>query len=284
MDVSIITPSRNSERYIEHNLKSVHLGQEGDFSLEHIIIDGNSTDRTIEIINSFKEEHDANIKLIQGKDKNMYDAINKGMKLMKGDIWACLNTDDLYYPDTIKTALNEFSLDHELEVVYGYPDMIDDKGNFIHTLYLPEFNLDFLVLRGYCLTILQPASFLKRNVIDKVGYFDINYNYASDYDYFIRVGASCKMKRVEKSFTQFREHPDAITHNENTRGIQTEESNYISHKYMKEYGIKSRSLLYDNLCLYKYQLKPANFPYTCKRIKEMTDIKVLKWFLKERIL
>ena len=214
----------------------------------------------------------------------MYDAINKGMKEVKGDIWACLNTDDLYYPDTIATVLDEFDSDQELEVVYGYPDMVDENGNFIHTLYLPEFNLDFLVLRGYCLTILQPASFLKRNVIDKVGYFDIDYNYASDYDYFIRIGATCKIKLVKKSFTQFREHPDAITHNKSTRCIQTEESNQISQKYKEKYGIKSRSLLYDNLCLYKRQLKPVNFPYACNRIREMTNIEVLKWFLKERIL
>jgi glycosyltransferase involved in cell wall biosynthesis len=284
MHVSIITPSRNSEKYIENNLKSIHLEQKGDFSLEQIIVDANSTDKTVEIIKSFQEEHQANIKLIQGKDKNMYDAINKGMKAMKGDIWACLNTDDLYYPNTIQTAINEFNSNPELEVVYGYPDMIDVNGNFIHTLYLPKFNLDFLVHRGYCLTILQPASFLRKTVIDKIGFFDIDYNYASDYDYFIRVGANCKMKLIKKSFTQFREHPDAITCNMNTRSVQTEESDAISQKYMKKYGIDSRSIFYDNICLYALQLKPANFPYAYNKIKKVTSAGEWKCFLKERIL
>jgi len=284
MKISIITPSRNSEKYIENNLKSVHLQQNGDFSIEQIIVDGNSTDRTIEIIESFKKQHNANITIIQGKDKNMYDAINKGLKAMTGDVWACLNTDDLYYPGIVSLVAKEFNRSPDVDVVYGYPDMIDENGKFIHTLYLPKFNLDFLVLRGYCLTILQPASFLRRRVVDKIGYFDINYNYASDYDYFIRVGAGCKLKRVHKSFTQFREHPDAITCNEKTRSVQWDESVGISKKYMDEFGIKPRSLLYDNLKLYLTQLKLKNLKYAIERIYGLTESNSWSIFLKERIM
>lgn len=284
MKISIITPSRNSEKYIENNLKSVHLQQNGDFSIEQIIVDGNSTDRTIEIIEAFKEQHNANIKIIQGKDKNMYDAINKGLKAMSGDIWACLNTDDLYYPGVVDLMVKEFNEFPEVDIVYGYPDMIDENGNFLHTLYLPKFNLDFLVLRGYCLTILQPASFLRRRVLDKVGYFYVNYNYASDYDYFIRVGANCKMKLVRKSFTQFRHHPNAITCNADTRSIQTEETLSISKKYMDEFGIKQRSLLLDNLKLYANQIKPNNFRYIMVRLGDIVRTNSLSWFIKERML
>lgn len=284
MKISIITPSRNSEKYIENNLKSVHLQQNGDFSIEQIIVDGNSTDRTIEIIEAFKEQHNANIKIIQGKDKNMYDAINKGLKAMTGDVWACLNTDDLYYPGIVNLVDKEFNKSPEVDVVYGYPDMIDENDKFIHTLYLPKFNLDFLVLRGYCLTILQPASFLRRRVVDKIGYFDINYNYASDYDYFIRVGAGCKLKRVPKSFTQFREHPDAITCNEKTRSIQTEETISISKKYMDQFGIKTRSLLLDNLKLYLIQMRFKNLKYALNRVCGLSKSNSWRWFIKERMM
>lgn len=283
MKVSIITPSLNSERYIAHNLKSVHLDQTGDFSIEHIIVDGNSSDKTVEIVENFKLEHGADIKIIQGKDKNMYDAINKGLKAMKGDIWACLNTDDLYYPGIINLVVNQFSKDPELDVVYGFPDMIDENGKFIHTLYLPKFNLEFLVLRGYCLTILQPASFLHRKVLKKVGYFDINYRYASDYDYFIRTGSKCKMKLIETSFTQFRQHSDSITCSQKTRDIQTEETLSISEKYQEQFGFKKRSLFMDNLRLYVKQIKPNNFNYTIQRISELTSSKSWKCFLKQKI-
>ncbi|VVB92813.1 Dolichyl N-acetyl-alpha-D-glucosaminyl phosphate 3-beta-D-2,3-diacetamido-2,3-dideoxy-beta-D-glucuronosyltransferase [uncultured archaeon] len=283
MKVSIITPSLNSGKYIENNLKSVHLGQNDDFSVEQIIIDGGSTDQTLNIINNFKTKYNANIKLIQGKDKSMYDAINKGLKSMDGDIWACLNTDDLYYPGIINLVVKEFNKNPELDVVYGYPDMIDENGEFIHTLYLPKFDLEFLVLRGYCLTILQPASFLHKRVLDKVGYFDITYKYASDYDYFIRVGSKCKMELVRKSFTQFREHPAAITCNEKTRSVQTEETISISKKYMDEFKIKQRSLLLDNLKLYLRQVSFKNFRYMLERTNELTRTGSWRWFLKERI-
>lgn len=283
MKVSIITPSLNSGKYIENNLKSVHLGQKDDFSVEQIIIDGGSTDQTINIINNFKIKYDANIKLIQGKDKSMYDAINKGLKAMDGDIWACLNTDDLYYPGIINLVVREFNKNPELDVVYGYPDMIDENGKFIHTLYLPEFDLEFLILRGYCLTILQPASFLRKRVLDKVGFFNIAYKYASDYDYFIRVGSKCKMELVRKSFTQFREHPAAITCNEKTRSVQTEETISISKKYMDEFKIKQRSLLLDNLKLYLMQVSFKNFRYMLERTNELTRTGSWRWFLRERI-
>ncbi|NPE30014.1 glycosyltransferase [Methanococcoides sp. SA1] len=284
MKISIITPSLNSERYIESNLNSVHLRQDGDFSIEQIVIDGNSTDRTLDIIESFKEDHDANIRIIQGKDKNMYDAINKGLKSMNGDVWACLNTDDLYYPGIINVVANEFNKSPGLDVVYGYPDMIDENGKFLHTLYLPSFNLEYLVLRGYCLTILQPASFLRRSVLDKVGYFDISYNYASDYDYFIRVGSECKMKLIETSFTQFRQHPDAITCNETTRSVQTDETLSISQKYIDKFNINQRSLFFDNLKLYARQLKPDNLRYAITRLNEINKSNSWGCFLKDRIM
>lgn len=285
MKISIITPSWNSEKYIENNLKSVHLEQKGNFSIEQIIVDGNSTDRTIEIVHKFKEEHNANIRLIEGKDKSMYDAINKGMKAMDGDIWACLNTDDLYYPGIIDIVAKEFSKHQDLDVVYGYPDMIDENGKFIYTLYLPDFNLDFLILKGYCLTILQPGAFFHKRVLDKVGYFDINYKYASDYDYCIRTGSKCKMKLIRRSFTQYRVHPDSITWgDEKRRSLQTEETLFISKKYINKFGIKQRSLFIDNLKLYAHQIKFNNFRYILRRFYELTKSKSWGGFLKERVI
>jgi glycosyltransferase involved in cell wall biosynthesis len=285
MKISIITPSLNSEKYIENNLKSVHLQQKsGDFFIEQVIIDGNSTDRTIDIIKAFREKYSANIKIIQGKDKNMYDAINKGLRAMTGDIWACLNTDDFYYPETLSLIAAEFSSHPEIDVVYGYTDMIDEDEKFLHTLYLPEFNLSFLILKGHCLTIQQPSSFLRRRVLDKVGFFDIDYRYASDYDYFIRIGSECNMRLIKRSLTQFREHPASISSNNITRSSQALESLSISEKYIKKYGIKKRSLLFGNLNFYSKQLRSNNLKYIKNRIREVISSNSLKSFMQERVL
>ena len=74
--------------------------------------------------------HKADIKIITGKDKSMYDAINKGLKAMSGDIWACLNTDDEYNPDIFSVVVEEFRRSKDVDVVYGYLDIIDENGKF----------------------------------------------------------------------------------------------------------------------------------------------------------
>lgn len=285
MNVSIITPSLNSEKYIEENLKSVHSQRiDGDFSLEQIIIDGNSTDRTIEIIKNFRDTHNANIKIIQGKDKNMYDAINKGLKAMSGDIWACLNTDDIYNQGAINSVLKEFLKNPDVDVVYGYLDVIDERGDFLNTIYLPKFDMDYFVLKADCFIIIQPATFMRKNVLDKAGYFDINYNYSSDYEYFIRVASRCKMKLIGKNLTQFRQHENSITFNKDTRSVQMKESHLISKKYIDELKIEQKCLLFGNLRFYAKQFKLRNSKYIAKKINQIIVGGTLAEFVREKIL
>jgi glycosyltransferase involved in cell wall biosynthesis len=284
MKISIITPSFNSEKYIEDNLRSVHLQQEGNFTIEQIIVDGNSTDNTLAIIKKFKEKYNANIKIIQGKDKNMYDAINKGLKEMTGDIWACLNTDDFYNEAIFDVVIKKFNNNPDIDVLYGFPNMVDDKGRFLYTLYLPKFNLDYFILKGDCLLIFQPATFLHSRVIDKVGDFDINYNYASDYDYFIRVACSCKMKLMNKRFTNYRKHSDAITCKQNTRLIQVDEARKIREIYMNLYNISIKNIKLFNILFYLKQLKLTNAKYILRRISDHTKCKSWTAFINNNLL
>lgn len=265
MNISIITPSLNSEKYILNNLKSVHLEQKGDFSIEQIIVDGGSTDRTIKIIESFKEENKANISLVQEEDKNMYDAINKGLKHIKGDIWACLNTDDQYKPGIFSLVVETFNKNPEIEVVYGYLDIIDESRNFLATSYLPEFDLKLLILTKYASCIKQPATFLTKSVIDTVGYFDIKYQYASDYDYLIRVSVDCKMKLIRKSLTNFRRTTDSLSGSEKTKMILRTEAKEISNNYKNKFGISNRGTLLCYLKIFLIHIKPKNFKYLLKK-------------------
>ena len=264
--ISIITPSLNSEKFIKKNLQSIHLKQKGRFTIEHIIVDGTSKDNTIKIINEFKKKYKANIKLIRGKDKNMYDAINKGMKLVTGDVWACLNTDDQYIPGIFSTIVDEFKKQPETEVVYGSLEYVNEKGNFERKLYLPKFDVDFLILAKASANIYQPAAFLKKSVIKKVGFFNTKYNYASDYDYFIRVGLNCKLKQIEKPFTKFTLHDNSITWgNKKTATVQKKESEEISAKYVKIAGINKKSIKIKLFLHYLRQIKLKNLKYLFKR-------------------
>ena len=264
--ISIITPSLNSEKFIKKNLQSIHIKQKGPHTIEHIIIDGGSKDNTIKIINDFKKQHKADIKLIQGKDKNMYDAINKGMKLVTGDVWACLNTDDQYMPNIFPTIVDEFKKHPETDIVYGSLEYVNEKGNFERELYLPKFDVDFLILANASANIYQPAAFLRKRVIKKIGFFNTNYNYASDYDYFIRVGLNCKLKQIEKPFTKFTLHDNSITWgNKKTATVQKKESEEISEKYIKITGITKKSIKLKLFLHYLNQIKLKNLKYLFKR-------------------
>lgn len=263
--VSIITPSLNSEKFIEHNLKSVHLQHGDNFSIEQIIIDGGSTDRTIDIIKSFKEQYDADITIIQGQDRNMYDAINKGLKMMKGDVWACLNTDDQYNQGIFSMVIEKFNKYSEIDVIYGHLDMVDENWDFLYTLYLDKFNLNLLILTQGCWCIKQPSAFLRKTVLYKVGHFDIKYKYASDYDYFIRVTAECKTKLIRKSFTKFMVRSNSISYNEKTKIIQKNESEEITKKYKKMFNIRQRNLFLDYLIYHLNQVKIKNYKHLYNR-------------------
>ena len=209
--ISIITPTYNSERYILDNLKSIHCNQ--DFhNIEHIIVDGKSDDSTLEIIKRFKKANSANIRLIVGHDKNMYEAINKGMMFINGDIWACINSDDQYYPNILTKVRTYFDKNTDVEVLSGDYIHVDENGEFVFRKIHPKFSKKRLLRMGWCI-ISQPATFLRKSVIEQVGYFDDSCAYVADYDYFIRVAIKCSIKQVNYPVTLDRLHSGSLTSN-----------------------------------------------------------------------
>src|ERR1035437_578888 len=281
MKISIITPSFNSEDYILNNLKSVHLNQKGDFSIEQIIVDGGSADKTLNIINTFRDSHKVDIKIIVDKDKSMYDAINKGLKAMSGDIWACLNTDDEYNPGVFSAVVEEFRRGKDVDVVYGYLDIVGENGKFQYTSYLLKFDLNFLVLSRGCRCINQPATFLRKSVVDKVGYFSLAYRYASDYDYLIRVGRRYHVKRIDQSFTKFMIRASSLSCGAGSKTTLEKEAEMISNYYLDKYEIRPKNLYLKYLSFYLNHIKPENFPYILKKLPKITflffTLKIFKY-------
>ena len=104
LKISIITPTFNSEKYLERCIKSI---QSQDYNnIEHIIIDGESTDETKNIINKYQNNKTI---LISERDDGIWDAMNKGLKIASGDIVGFLNSDDYYYPNALKTVVKYFN-------------------------------------------------------------------------------------------------------------------------------------------------------------------------------
>lgn len=212
--VSIITPSYNKGMYIEETILSVK--NQTYPNIEHIVIDGRSTDATLAILKKYSE----NLVWFSEPDTGQSDAINKGWKLAKGDIIAYLNADDTYLPNSVEMAVNYF-LDHpETGMIYGDGILSDENGKFLSNFTAGEFNLKNLI---FCKdNILQPAVFLRKSVFETVGDIDVNLHLAMDLDYWIRTGICFTVNYIPQPFAVAKIYRDT-------------KSSAQMHKYVGEY-------------------------------------------------
>jgi len=180
MKVTIITVCFNSMSTIRDTIESV-LKQDYN-NIEYIIIDGNSNDMTLSIINEYNIS-----KVISETDLGLYDAMNKGIKLATGEIIGILNSDDLYNStDIITLIVNQFKSDVDLDILYS--DLVYVSKNntnkiirkWISKSYYPTFFENANVPP-------HPTVFLRNNVYKVAGLFNTNYIFASDYDFLLRI-------------------------------------------------------------------------------------------------
>lgn len=181
MKMSIITPCRNSEKTIRNTIESV-ITQGINEDLEYIIVDGISTDKTLEIIKEYAEQYDF-IKYISEKDNSMTEALNKGMKMATGDIVASINADDIYLPGTLKQVICEYEKgDFDIQLINTY--FVQDTGR-VKSHNTPRFFSPFICGLIEC-PFPECAIFFKRECIVELGYFDENIKYTQDLELYLR--------------------------------------------------------------------------------------------------
>jgi glycosyltransferase involved in cell wall biosynthesis len=178
--VSIITPSYNQGEFIEEAIVSV-LNQDYP-NLEYIIMDGGSTDNTLEILKKY--EDDKRMTWISEKDNGQADAVNKGFTLAKGKIFGWLNSDDLFLPGSISKAVEHLLINPHSVLVYGNAYWIDKEGKIISSYPTEPFN--YKRFSETCF-ICQPTVFLRKELINEIGLLDVSLNTCLDYDYWIRI-------------------------------------------------------------------------------------------------
>lgn len=215
--ISVVTPSFNQGRFIEETIKSV-ISQEGDFFLEYIIMDGGSTDETVEVIKKYerlleKGEYPVKcrgVRLIwkSEKDKGQAHAVNKGFALATGDFLGWVNSDDTYMPEAISKALEYFKKHEAVMMVYGEGYYVDERGEIIERYKTEPF--DYQRLAEHCF-VCQPSAFLRRRVLDEVGYLDEGLHFCMDYEYWIRIGKDSKVGYLREYLATSRLHSDAKT-------------------------------------------------------------------------
>ena len=181
MKISIITATYNSASVINDCLDSVKSQKYDD--IEHIVIDGASTDETLLLLQSRREQLSA---FISEPDKGIYDAMNKGIKIASGDIIGFLNSDDFYSNDeVILKVVREFEKDPDLDICYAdliYVDRINTSKT-VRYFKSSEFKKG-LFAKGW--SPPHPTFFVRQSVYKQFGNFDLNYSLASDVDLMMR--------------------------------------------------------------------------------------------------
>jgi glycosyltransferase involved in cell wall biosynthesis len=203
--VSVVTPSLNQGTYIREAIESV-LSQKYP-RIEYIIMDGGSTDRTLEILDSYGER----VIWVSEPDHGQSQAINKGWQLARGEILTWLNADDLLLHDAIENAVLAFqSSSDDLAGVYGDCDYIDEKGQYLGAYPSQPFDYDRLVRLTEDF-IPQPGAFIRREWVKKVGMLDEKLHFVMDYDLWLRLGMRARLEYLPIKMSYARLHGNAKT-------------------------------------------------------------------------
>jgi len=222
--ISIVTPSYNQEAFIERTIQSV-LNQNYP-NLEYIIIDGGSTDGSVEII---KKYSDKLAYWVSEKDRGQTHAINKGFHRATGDIVAWLNSDDEYCHGALETVSKTFMANKNVDFVFGNRITVDKNGRVLRKERHTRFTFSALVIYG--MIVSQPAAFWKRELLEKYGYLDETMRFCMDYEFFCRIGSNINAKHVRRYLARFRRHPSSKSNT--IRNVALEEHSRIRERYLE---------------------------------------------------
>lgn len=202
--VSIITPTLNQADFIEHTILSV-LGQSYP-NIEYIVIDGGSTDGTLDILRRYEDR----LRWISEPDQGQASAINKGFRLATGDILGWLNSDDVYLDGAIDVVARHFMTHPDHAFVYGDALALNREGNsFGVRSHVRQTDLNMLLNESDY--IVQPASFWRRSLWETVGELDEALFFTLDYEYWMRVAKRYALHYIPVPLAAERMYGDAKT-------------------------------------------------------------------------
>lgn len=181
MKVSIITVTYQSEKTLKDTLESVLKQTYSNY--EHIIVDGKSKDATMQIVKQYEAKYEGKLKYISEKDKGIYDAMNKGIQMATGDIIGILNSDDIYAKETV------------LETIVNTFEQTNCDGTYANLIFMDAETMTkpqriWKSPTGKLEDGWHPAHptlYLKKEVYDQIGLFNLQYKIVADYDFMIRM-------------------------------------------------------------------------------------------------
>ncbi|KPU43712.1 PGL/p-HBAD biosynthesis glycosyltransferase [Oxobacter pfennigii] len=176
--LTIVTVTYNCEKFLQRTLDSVY-NQDYD-SYEYLIIDGRSTDKTVSIIEENITKFNGRLRYISEPDRGVYDAMNKGIRAAKGKYVGIINGDDYYNNFIFKKVISMFE-EKNADIIYS--DLIYTDNNYVDSNKPLMANHHKLIHR---MSVNHPTCFVKREIYDKYGLFDLNFRITADYEIMVR--------------------------------------------------------------------------------------------------
>jgi len=281
--ITVITPSYNMGKYIEENIISV-LSQIYS-NVEHIIIDGSSTDNTIDILK--KHPH---LKWISEPDKGQSDAYNKGLRMATGDLILCLNADDFLLNENIFSEVVEeinYSDYDKYSAFMGNIIVTDEKGNKTNEMNNRNRDYSFDDLLNLLPVVIHPGTFFKTEVLRKVGGFAKNIHYVMDYDIFLKCSRVNPIHSINCYVSALRRHETSKACSKNNWKFS-----YEFLKVRKKYGgsiFNKMSFQPLKIMMYKFIFgykfvkwaKQNKLIYSIAKFISITKLNSLAWYEKE---
>ena len=207
--ISVVTPSYNQGSFIEETIRSVLL--QGYPSLQYIIMDGGSSDETLDVIRKYGTW----LHWVSERDRGQTDAINKGLRLATGELRAYLNSDDTYLPRSLQAIAAFMADDPECGLAYGDCEVVDEIGHSLGWLPRHPFNLKRTVERGEF--VPQQAAFWRLSAQGQAGMLDDRLHFAMDYEFFIRLAKCAPVGYLPHPLAAFRMHGSSKTVSQSDR-------------------------------------------------------------------
>jgi hypothetical protein len=199
--VTIVTPSLNQGPFIRPTIESV-LGQDYPH-IEYLVMDGGSTDGTLEILKSYGER----VSWVSERDRGQSHALNKGFQRAKGEILGWINSDDVLLPGAVTKAVEAFRKDPGLGMVYGEGFILEEDGSVrCRFPYSEPFDLWRLVC--YWDSILQQSVYMRKTALEAIGWVDESIHWGMDWDVFIRMAKSFPVERLDTEMGAIRDYSD----------------------------------------------------------------------------
>ncbi len=207
--LSIITPSFNQVGFIEQTIRSVV--DEGYPELEYLVMDGGSTDGTVQLL----ERYDDRLRWVSRPDGGQAAALNTGFASTSGEIVGWINSDDYYAPGALHAAGQVFAEHPEVQWLYGRCPIVDRDGNQIRSLvtrykecWMRNYHYERLLIENF---INQPTVFFRRSLLQRVGLIDADMHNAFDYHLFLRMAEKARPYFLDRVQAYFRVYADAKT-------------------------------------------------------------------------